>query len=137
MYATEANLLTRYGTEITDLADRDGNGAADVGVIERALKGADATINSYIETRYSLPLASTPEKLTDTACEIARYKLYTDGAPEQVAEDYKNAIAWLKDVAAKRASLGLDDAAEETPSTGGPQISAPDRVFTKASLSGF
>lgn len=132
-YATLADLTTLVGeaelVRLTDRADPPG-GQIDTAVVDRALRAADGEIDSYIGARYSLPLATVPEVLKDKACDIAFYKLHTVTLPEDVAKRYDDAIAWLKSIAAGRASLGVDEA----PASGGGMVmmEAAPRVFGRS-----
>lgn len=163
-YAVRTDLRTRFSTEellqltnrgqtvITtgmlddgiDDADLSGYSAAEqaeilraVAIIDAALADADAEIDPYLAPRYTLPLSSTPRVLTNHAADIARYRLHENVVPDAVRQRYQDAIRFLKDVAAGRASLGLDAAQEATPTTGGPSASAPDRIFTTDTLKGY
>jgi phage gp36-like protein len=75
LYATLADLQTRYGEEINQVADRDGDGLADPAVVGGVLADVSAEIDSYLATRYTLPLAAVPLLLTRLACAIARERL--------------------------------------------------------------
>jgi phage gp36-like protein len=68
----------------------------DAVVLGRALADADAEINGYLATRYTLPFSSTPEVINRLACEIARYRLYDDGVPATVCQRYEDAVSLLK-----------------------------------------
>ncbi len=137
-YASATDLEDAYGeSELLQLADRDGDGLVDDPVLIAVLARADSLIDGYLATRYALPLtAPYPVALVAVECELARYWLFDDAAPDRVKDGYDQAIAWLKDVAAGRALLALPAAGEDSVS-GSPSWEAPDRLFTAASLSGF
>jgi phage gp36-like protein len=114
MYAALPDLIARAGeAEIRQTADRDRDGIVDADVVTAALSDADNLINGYLRTRYSLPLASTPSLVRTWATSIARYLLHRNGAPDYVVQDYKDAIAALKDVSAGR--MALPDVAGNEP----------------------
>lgn len=132
-YATQTDLVDRFGSaELVQLTDRatPATGAIDTAVLGKALADADDTINSYLSIRYALPLASAPAILKRLAADIARYALYEDRVTEAVQKRYDDAIRFLKDVAAGRASVGPDGAGAEAAQTGGPGYVAPGRIFT-------
>jgi phage gp36-like protein len=134
-YATQQNLVDRFGeAEIKQIADRDGDGAIDAGVVAKALADAEAEIDSYIGNVYQLPLASVPARVVDLAQDLALYKLYASNPPEDVVRRYRDAIRFLEAVSAGKAVLpGLDGA--PPPSAGaGVAVSAPERVFTRDTL---
>ena len=99
-YATRADLVARFGEdEISQRESMLPDGAAVT------LAEADALIDGYVGGRYSLPLSPLPPNMLQVACVIARYNLLGEAATERARNDYKDAIAWLKDVAAGHVSL--------------------------------
>lgn len=107
-YASAADLETRFGAdEVLQLADRNGDGVIDDGVIDVALAEAAAEIDVYLAGRYALPLASTPSVLVRLACDIARYRLMADNPLEEARKRYEDARRLLEGIAVGRVSLGL------------------------------
>lgn len=100
-YATRADLEQRYGAD--EIAQRES--ALAPGALDHALGDADALINGYLAGRYSLPLTAIPPNLPQMACCIARYNLMGEAATERARNDFKDAMAWLKDVEAGRVQL--------------------------------
>jgi phage gp36-like protein len=134
-YATQQNLVDRFGQqEITELTDRANAGAIDAAVVAKALADADGEINGYLSSRYTLPITPVPTVLERWACEIARYYLYEDRVTEQVKRRYDDVINSLKAVARGTMSLGPDADGDAVATLGGPQTSAPDRIFTQDTL---
>ena len=87
-YTDLAKLTARFGDQLLlDLADRDGSGAVDAGVVDGAIADTDAVIDGYLAGRYKLPLATTPPLLADLAAAIAIYKLHTYEPDTKIAED--------------------------------------------------
>lgn len=139
-YATQQDLIDRYGEEeLVQLTDRTDppQGAIDATVVARALADADHEINGYLAARYALPLASTPQVLVRLACDIARYRLYDDRATEAVTQRYRDAARFLEAIAKGQVNLGLDAANQAPASSGGPQHSAPGRIFTGDTLADY
>lgn len=139
-YATTQDLIDSFSEEeLTQLTDRDNNGAWDADVVDAALVAADEEINSYIGSRYTLPLASVPGPLRRRACDIARYFLYKDRPTGTVKDNYDAAMAWLRQVRAGDADLGLDENAEVVESVGVdlPETNGAGRTFDDGSLKGF
>lgn len=96
-YAAEIDLVERFSAlELAQLTDRTHGVAIDQLVLGRALADAQAEIDSYLATRYTLPLATTPAVINRLACEIARYRLYDDGVPATVRQRYEDAVSLLK-----------------------------------------
>lgn len=117
-YASLDDLIERAGAEeIRQIADRDRDGVPDTAVIDAALDHAGNIVDGYVGAKYSLPLLSAPPILRTWSVSIARYVLHRNGAPDHVSQDYKDAIAALKDVS--RGLIALPDAsgAEPTPAS--------------------
>ena len=127
MYATEADLKTRFGAQVIDDLKLGREGGADpVDIVQVALQDAEEEINGYIGSRYSLPLASAPSNLKRIACDIARYRLYTEEPLEHITKLYEEAVNFLKLVATNKAHLQIqnvetnqivDDTPKNKPST--------------------
>lgn len=137
-YAALADLVTRFSErELVQLTDRgdEPTGAIDAARVGHALDEADNVINSYVGVRYALPLASVPALLVDLACDLARFKLYDTGAPEEVRKRYEDAIARLKALSKGEAVL---DVAGIEPVSRDDQVFADTgtRLFTRDSMRG-
>lgn len=138
-YASLTDLIDRAGEdEIRQISDRNRDGVYDAEVIAAALVAADTMIDGYVFARYSRPLPSTPPVLKTWAVSIARYTLHRNGAPDHVAQDFKDAVAALKDVQAGRYALpGVDGDTDPTPQTGRVLANTPAQVFTPDRLRGW
>ena len=107
-YVTQEELATRFGAdELIAIADRDRDGTADPAVIEQAITDASAEIDSYLGTRYSVPLDEAPAAVKSACADIARYRLMDERPLDEVTKRYDSAIRFLRDVATGRASLGI------------------------------
>jgi phage gp36-like protein len=98
----------------------------------------DADIDGYCGKRYVVPFDPVPDLVAKMSADVALYNLYgrRDDVPEIRAERYKNAITFLKGVAAGSNSLGEDD--PDTPGQGEtPQITSGTREFSRTSLRGW
>ncbi len=109
-YASQSDMVERFGeSEVAQRTNRVDGLTIDVAVLARALADADAQIDSYMATRYTLPLATTPPVLNRLACDMARYSLYDDGVPETVRQRYEDAVSLLKKFASGEVRLaGLE-----------------------------
>lgn len=132
--------LTITGGDRSSYSPQDIQAAdAAVNVINEALNGASKFMDSYLESQYQLPLpqgqigAST---LPPICGDIARYKLYDDKPTDVVRKRFEDALHWLRDVAAGRASLGAGEPASTT-SGGSVVVSGPGRIFSRNSMKGL
>lgn len=135
-YATRANLVDRFGlVPLEELTDQSNSGKVDDDLITNAIDNAVSEIDSYLSGRYTTPVDPAPAYLTKIACDIAFYNLHDDHPTEGVEKLYKAAVAWLKDVAAGKASLGIPD--ESTGFGVSTSHEYSDRTFTKDTLESF
>ncbi|MGI8839760.1 MAG: gp436 family protein [Caulobacteraceae bacterium] len=135
-YAVLADLVTRFGErEMIQLTDRSQPPAdqIDAAVAQSALDAASSIVDGYVGAKYALPLPSVPAILVDVACDIARYRLYADQAPERVAVLHKEARTTLRDIS--RGAIKIDVAAVEPPSrSDNIETSGNPRLFSRCSL---
>ena len=114
MYATTEDLIDRYGErEIAQLTNVDGLDVIDVAAVERALDDANSEAHAYICARYPVPVQPAPVLLVRIVCDIARYRLYDDSAPDEVRRRYDDAVRMLRGIAAGEVSIA---AVEDSPS---------------------
>jgi phage gp36-like protein len=140
-YATEADIIDLYGAELLDtLADKSGDGVRDAAAIARALDDARSLIDGYLSQRYTLPLPAVPAFLRTVCIDVALYRLASNPAllSEDARRRYDDALRFLRDIAAGRASLGLpagsDGAATEASGAQVVIIESGGRVFSRDKL---
>lgn len=115
-YCTQQDMIDRYGEEeLIQLTDRDQLNAINATVLGAAIDDATGTMDAYLGTRYTLPLATVPAVLKRIGCDIARYLLHGNEAPDSVADRHGAAIEFLQAVA----KGDLDLAVGETSGDGG------------------
>lgn len=132
-YATAAEIALRFGAmESLQLSDRDRDGVADAGVIDTAGTEADSVVDSIIGVRYLTPVIPAPAVLVGAACDIARYRLHDDKAPQRVVDGYKQALALLAQIASGEVALigasGLPATPVAQPNSGAAAGGAARRV---------
>ena len=122
-YATVQDMIDRYGEpEMIQLTDPDIL-AVQAAKAQRALDDAQAFADSFVGRVYRLPLAGcakpapvpgdlgavehvAPPQLTRVVCDVARYYLYSDLAPEhEVYLRYKAAERELTQIAEGKSVL--------------------------------
>lgn len=140
-YATKQDLIDRYGeAELVQITDRTNQPqtTVDDDAVGRALDDATGLMDGYFAKVATLPLSVVPAVATDVCSRIARYRLWPEGLTKEskVATDYRDAIAWLKDVAAGTVSLDAGGSAP-TPASGGVRLTAATQVFSRDSLKGM
>lgn len=140
-YCSQQNLVDRYGTDmlvsLTDRALPPAN-TIDAAVVARALADTDALINGYLQGRYQLPLAATPELLTDIAQAVAIYKLHRGLTDDKVKRDYDDALKQLREIAS--GAIRLNVAGVEPQGAAGAdgiRVSQPTRPFGGGPMDGL
>jgi len=164
-YATVADMIDRFSAEeLAQVADRDiprvvtpalltavakgGSLAAftaaelaaanvSVGVINVALTDAADTIHSYLASRYQMPLASIPEIIRRTVCDLARYNLFKDQVTERMTQAHNAALKWLGMAADGKVTIGIAPVGEQPVTSDGAEMHASETVFNRARAKGF
>lgn len=139
-YATQQDLVDRFGaTEIMQRSDRRKPPTAiDPVVVDQALHDATALIDGYLASRYALPLSAVPDILVKICADIARYNLWGEAVNKDgpIAIAYRDARAWLQDVANGKVALEADGKPSPANASGARvQASQPD--MTRQNLKGF
>jgi len=141
-YATQADLIARFGTEeLVQLTDRSNAGAIDAAVVATALADADGIINPYLAGRYAVPVSPVPSMLTQVASDLARFRLWKDRPTERVRTAYEDAIKLLealsKGMAVLPGAAAATDSSNPAAPTGQVRIAADARQLTRAGLADF
>jgi len=130
------DLVDRFGAaEMAQLTDREHGTTLDNAVAQRAIDDASSEMDSYLATRYRLPLPSEPPVLLVVCADIARFILYKDAPLEEVRKRAEDARAWLKDLAKGFANLDLGPV--DVPAARPGSFQADTRMFSREALRGF
>lgn len=109
MYADRAAFDLAFGA--TEASELEG---AATGRITQSLAMATATADSYVSTRYATPVESVGDVLRRAVLDIARHALWDNRAPDEVRTRYEDALRWLRDVSAGKATLTTATGAQAT-----------------------
>ncbi|MCW9041739.1 MAG: DUF1320 domain-containing protein [Pseudopelagicola sp.] len=142
-YAALDDITTLYSEDALYVADRDGDGVADVAAVERALDMASGEIDSYLGVRHSLPLDEPFDPiLTQFAVDIAIYRLALarDVLSDEHRRRYEDTIKHLTKISEGKAAIKLP--ASSDPETGEAESTAPrpivmggpERMFTREKM---
>lgn len=122
-YCSETAFKERFGSEeLANLlaTDADRTYAA-------AAADADAIVDGYVGSRYTLPLATVPAFVVGIAADLTRYELYEEAPTKEVIERRKMALDMLRDIRDGNLVLPGADANTAKPVIA---VSSADRVFT-------
>lgn len=120
-YASVADMVDRFGEpEMIQLTDPDSLSAVQAGRVQLKLDDAHALADGYLARVFALPLKGcakpvggvgaveyvAPPQLKRIVCDVARYYLYTELAPEsEVYRRFKAAMGELQAIADGKARL--------------------------------
>ena len=148
-YATQDDLVPLRMTltdlvELTDDTESDdeaGAGEVNTATVDAALTEASARVDSYCRQRYTTPLQPS-DTIKGVTLDITQYLLFTRRRTtkpnETVGQRYDQAIAFLKDVAAGRASLDQPaTATQPQQGAGGATVSSKPQAFDRCNLGGW
>lgn len=112
-YCTQSDLEKVISpAELVQLTDDDRDGVADTGVVAEAIAKADGEIESYLASRYTVPLSPVPVVIRAASEDIALWNLFSRRSigNETREKRYKSAVSFLKDLAEGKATLGVTPA---------------------------
>ncbi|WP_086652332.1 gp436 family protein [Acetobacter cibinongensis] len=110
-YATVQDMIERFGERALIDATRNLNqdrDVMDVIAINKKLESASATVDTYLQRRYEVPVRPVQLPVVDATCALARYALcqMDDSEPAlQIQTGRKDALKWLSDIASGAATL--------------------------------
>jgi phage gp36-like protein len=110
-YAVVDDFIKAFGERetlmLTNL-DNPNSVTIDPIPLDKALDDATAEIDTYIASRYILPLISTPTVVNRYCLDIARYMLDRVRSREDVRLRYEDALKWLGMLASGKVSIGAN-----------------------------
>ena len=128
-YATADNIVVLYGADVLDaVAARDNSGRQSPEAVTAALDAASAEIDTYLGTRYTVPLTTVPPYIRQICVDITVYRLALDVGPrtEEMRLRYQDAIEYLKSISAGSMDLPITDGGGGG-GTGGQGAGSPGR----------
>lgn len=131
MYATPEELIAAV-SDPQLVADLTGASEPDEAAITRALVSASSEIDSYLATKYTLPLPTVPDRLRELCIDIAFYKMLNFrplGDIEDTRRRYTDAIKFLERLADGKVSLGLPTAEAAAVAVSGTEFVSSPSVF--------
>ena len=142
-YITNSDLEAWLGTETyIELTDDVGSGSADPAKANEARLGAEGEANSYLATRFAVPVevssdAEAAAVLRTFVLDLAAYRLHSrrPPVPADVVRRREEAVTWLGRVAAGIVQLPAGVAPRENPALGIIGVAeGPEREMTREEL---
>ena len=123
-YATTTD-LTQVGISAEALAD------IAAGDQEAAIDAASAVVDSYLRSRFTLPLTEFGDDLTRATCVLAVYDLLVvrgynpeAGAADQVRLRYEDVLRWLERVSAGSITPAVTDSSSTGAARAAPRAAS-------------
>lgn len=140
-YLSADEYVLRYGKEeAVRLTDEARTGVVDKGKLDAALFDATELTESFLGTRYQLPLASVPPIIQGIVADLARERLHGARPLPQVTANADRARQMLRDLSAGRMVLQIATGETVDAKEGGGPATAPGlpgRVFDAETLARF
>ncbi|MBN2560661.1 MAG: DUF1320 domain-containing protein [Phycisphaerae bacterium] len=142
-YITNADIEAWLGTETyIELTDDAGSGSADPVKVDEARLGAEGEANSYLATRYRVPVDASSDAevaavLRIFVLDVAAYRLHSrrPPVPEDVVRRREEAVTWLSRVASGIVQMPSATPLAENPTLGMlGRAEGSDRVMTREGL---
>lgn len=140
-YCVKADIIKLLPeAQLIRLTDDEGTGAVNDARLQEAIESAAEEIDSYLGSRYELPLTKTVPVLGKLSVDMAIFNLYSrvkETIPETRQKRYDNAIRFLEKVAEGKMSLGVQpapDAPESGQAEGQSKVSVRTKVFDETTM---
>ena len=131
-YISQADLARKVSdNQLIQLTDDAKTGAIITAVVDAAIADAEAMIDSYLSTRYTVPISPVTALVKALAVDLTVCRLYE--RRQRVPKDVEQACAAAKDLLQKLTTgevpLG--------PSASLGEVFGPARIFTRVKMKGF
>jgi phage gp36-like protein len=148
-YAQVSDMVARYpNRDLVQLTNENPQATTvNTEFVTIVLSDASAEIDSYISTRFELPMSDPPAVLLPWCCRIAMYllqQLRPIHDLQDARDRYRDIIKQLEQVRDGKLSLGLATdsgeepaPAEETVLTESPRVEGGAKMLTPGRLKGF
>jgi len=143
-YITNSDIQAWLGTAAyVALTDDAGTGSADTAKVDQARLGAEGEVNSYLATRYQVPIDVSAESevsavLKTFVLDLAAYRLHSrrPPVPADVVRRRSEAVEWLTRVAGGLVQLPSVLPPKENAGLGMiGRAAGPERAMTRDGLS--
>lgn len=140
-YCTLDDILKKIPeATVIQLTDDEGASLVNTSRVDEAIEGADAEIDGYCATRYTVPLDPVLPIIIKLACDLAIYNLYArvvENIPDTRQKQRDAAIKLLERIADGKVLLGGPATEPVAAVLGRPAITSADRMFNRNNLVGF
>jgi phage gp36-like protein len=141
-YSVSADVQQAIGgaARLLQLADHDGNGVIDTGVVDDAIAEADAIINSYARKVREVPISPIPEIIKRMSANLTVWVLKRRrGALDDTdVINHQDDIQWLTNLSVGKVDLGVNPAPAASPHNVPTVTERPcSKAVSRESMKGF
>lgn len=140
-YLSPTEYLERFGEpETIRLTDQQRAGQVDFPKLEIAIADQCEYADSYLASRYPLPINSPPELLKKLIADLTREALHGTRPTDTVTQNADRARSLLRDLQSGRATIPTPPGGDAPVTSDALPVASHDRrarVFTDAALSDF
>jgi len=132
-YCSEDDLLKMIPqAELAELTAESGE-VPDSLIIAEAISQAEGEIDSYLGVKYVAPMAAPPARVKGLAVDLAIYHLYCrrSVAPPVRRQNYRDAVAFLQQVAAGEAVIAGPQGEPATVTKEVTDATGATRIFSR------
>jgi phage gp36-like protein len=125
-----AEFVARFGLDETvRMTDERGDGRIGKDLLVGALTAAQAIVEAALSGRYTLPLVDVPALVKVLIGDLARGRLYPNGAPDGIEGQAKSAMRTLERIEDGKSSLGPGVPAAPPSEDGGVSFHSGGRTY--------
>jgi phage gp36-like protein len=136
-YLTQLEYLSSFDeAETISLTDPNGVEIDDT-KLNAALKDGSDIVDSYVGSRYTVPLSPIPDVIKNIVADLARERLFTLHPNDEVTKRADRARAMLKDIAKGVMVLIDGTGIVEDSASDSPAYCGPDTIFTPCVLNSY
>lgn len=129
-YLTIAEFVARFTLEeVVRMTDTSGNGRIDRTYLVNALAAVQSIADVHLSALYAVPLVTVPEIVKTAIGDMARPRLYPNGAPDGVADQAKAALKLLERIGEGKLPLPSATAIEAATSSAPVVVSEGTRQY--------
>lgn len=136
-YATTKDAIDLYGT-LYVLGSVSREASPNKVAFDKALADASSEMDTYLSRNYTVPISPVAPVLLRYCVDIAVYVSSADAGSvtEEKRKRYEDALRWLTLVA--KGTVSVPGTTAPSASDGAvPQISGPDRIFSRTKMDGL
>lgn len=126
---------------LQNISDWTNTRTTSTPIIDKAITGADALIDSYLRKQYAVPLAQPiPQPIVECSARMAKYRLMSSRGmvDQQTKDDYDADVKWLEGISRGNITLGVNPDAPASSARIDQSSARPSiKDVSRAKLRGF